>query len=54
MSEKIIVEIFGISDQASAGSANCVCGCSGGCCGPSKTMREYYDEFARFLTRSRL
>lgn len=52
MSEKIIVQVFGIKDQSSGGSSDC--GCSGGCCGPSKTMGRMYDEFVHFLSRSRI
>jgi hypothetical protein len=52
MSEKIVVEVFGIKDQSSGGSSDC--GCAGGCCGPSKTMGKMYDEFVSFLSRSNL
>jgi hypothetical protein len=52
MSERIIVEVFGIKDQPSGGNSDC--GCSGGCCGLSKTMGKMYDEFVSFLSRSNL
>lgn len=52
MQDKIIVTIFGIKEQSSGGSSDC--GCSGGCCGPSKTMGKMYDEFVRFLSQSNI
>ena len=52
MQEKIIVKVFGIKDQSSGGNSGC--GCSGGCCGSSKTMEKMYDEFVSFLSRSNI
>lgn len=52
MPEKIIVRVFGIKEQSSVGNSDC--GCSGGCCGPSKSMGKMYDEFVNFLSRSNL
>lgn len=54
MSEKIIVEVFGIKDQPTGGSSSCGCGCHGGCCGPTKTMGQIYDEFVGILTRNNI
>jgi hypothetical protein len=52
MSEKIIVEVFGIKDQPIGGSSNC--SCQGGCCGPTKTMGQIYEEFNILLLRSKI
>jgi|LSQX01.3.fsa_nt_gb hypothetical protein len=49
MSERVIVEVFGIKDQSTA----CGCNCSGGC-GPTKTMGELYKDFIYFLSRTKL
>jgi hypothetical protein len=53
MSEKIIVEVFGIKDQAINDNSS-GCSCQGGCCGPTKTMGQTYEEFKFLLSRSKI
>ena len=53
MSEKIIVEVFGIKDQPIGGSSS-GCSCHGGCCGPTQTIGQTYEEFRNLLSRSKI
>ena len=49
MTDKIKVEVFGIKDQPAGAGCSC-----GGSCGPTKTMKEMYDEFVEYLSKTEI
>lgn len=49
MPKSIKVEVFGIKNQTCGGG----CSCNGGC-SPSKTMGDMYNEFLKYLSKSKI